>query len=38
LELLDNLLRTVRAKRRATDTEVSLADVDQAELDAMFVL
>jgi hypothetical protein len=38
LELLDDLLRTARAKRCATDTEVSLADVDQAKLDAMFVL
>ena len=38
LELLDDLLNNARAKRCATDTEVSLAEVDQAELDAMFVL
>lgn len=38
LELLDDLLNNARAKRCATDTRVSLADVDQAELDAMFVL
>ena len=29
LELLDDLLRAARARRRATDTEVSLAEVDQ---------
>ena len=29
LELLDDLLRAARARRRAPDTEVSLAEVDQ---------
>ena len=38
VELLDGLLRAARARRCATDTEVSLADVDQAEIDAMLVL
>lgn len=38
VELLDVLLRAARARRCATDTEVSLADVDQAEIDAMLVL
>ena len=38
VELLDDLLRAARARRCATDTEVSLAEVDQAEIDAMLVL
>lgn len=38
VELLDDLLRAARARRCATDTEVSLAEVNQAELDAMLVL
>jgi len=37
VELLDDLLRAARARRCATDTEVSLAEVDQAEI-AMLVL
>jgi len=35
--LLDDLLRAAKARRCATDTEVSLAEVDQAEI-AMLVL
>ena len=38
VELLDDLLRTAREKRRVPDTEVSLADVGQSELDVMLVL
>ena len=38
VELLDDLLRAARARRCATDTEASLAEVNQAELDAMLVL
>jgi hypothetical protein len=38
MELLDDLLRAARARRCATDTEVSLADMDQADIDAMLVL
>jgi hypothetical protein len=38
VELLDDLLRAARTRRCATDTEVSLAEVNQAELDAMLVL
>ena len=38
VELLDDLLRAAKARRCATDTEVSLAEVDQAEIDAMLVL
>ena len=38
VELLDDLLRAARARRSPTDTEVSLAEVNQAELDAMLVL
>ena len=38
VELLDDLLRAARIRRRATDTEVSLAEVDQAEINAMLVL
>ena len=38
VELLDDLLRAARTRRCATDTEVSLAEVDQAEINAMLVL
>ncbi len=38
VELLDDLLRAARARRCATDTEASLAEVNQAELDAILVL
>lgn len=38
VELLDDLLRAARARRCPTDTEVSLAEANQAELDAMLVL
>lgn len=38
VELLDDLLRAATARRCATDTEASLAEVNQAELDAMPVL
>jgi len=38
VELLDDLLRAARARRCPSDTEVSLAEVNQAELDAMLVL
>ena len=38
VELLDDLLRAARARRCATDIEVSLAEVNQAEIDAMLVL
>lgn len=34
LELLDELLRNARARRCATDAEVSAAEANQAELDA----
>jgi hypothetical protein len=37
VDLLDDLLRAARARRCATDTELGLAEVNQAELDAMFV-
>jgi hypothetical protein len=36
LELLDDLLRGARAKRCATDTVLRIAEVDQADIDAMF--
>lgn len=38
LELLDDLLTAAKDRRRMTDTEVRLIDVEQAELDAMMVL
>jgi hypothetical protein len=34
-ELLDTLLRTVRARRRATHAEFCVTELDQAEIDAM---
>ena len=37
VELLDALLSTVGTRRRATDTELCLADLDLADLDAMIV-
>ena len=36
VDLLDDLLRAAQARRCATDTELGLAEVNQAELDAMF--
>ncbi len=38
LELLDDLLRAAREKRCVTDTEVSMVEMEQAELDAVMVL
>ena len=38
LELLDDLLRNARAKRCATDRVVSVAEVDQSEIDAVLAL
>ena len=38
VELLDDLLRAARARRCATDTEASLAEVNKSELDAILVL
>ena len=38
LELLDDLLRGARTKRRATDSVVSVAEVDQSDIDAVLAL
>jgi hypothetical protein len=38
VEMLDDLLSAARERRCATDTEVSVAEVDRAEIDAMLVL
>ncbi|HMJ20349.1 MAG TPA: hypothetical protein VK513_00530 [Terriglobales bacterium] len=38
VELLDALLSMVGTRRRATDTELCMADLDLADLDAMIVL
>jgi len=38
LELLDDLLRSARAKRCATDTVFRLAEMDQADIDAVLAL
>ncbi len=37
VELLDELLRAAREKRRVTDTAVSLVDMEQDEFDAISV-